>query len=70
MLLNEIYGKIKIDIDKVINTCTYLNYVTDELLNIIYEKIVNLYIHTQMSIFQLESKKIFIIKYLAPNLVN
>lgn len=70
MLLNETYGKIKIDIDKVINTCTYINYVTDKLLKIIYEKIVNLYIHTQMSIFQLESEKIFVIKYLALNLVN
>lgn len=59
---------MKINIHIVINTCTYFNYVTDGSLNINYERIVNLSIHTQMEVFQLELEKIPAIKYSAPEL--
>lgn len=53
-----------------IDTYIYLNNVIDGLSNISHEKMVNLFVHTQMRIFQLESEEIFAIKYSAPELVK
>lgn len=46
MLLNKIYGKIKVNINVAVDTYTYFNYVTDSSSNISYKEIVNLSIHT------------------------
>lgn len=70
MLLDEIYGKIKIDVLNAIDTCTYLNYVTEGSSNTSHERIVNLSVHTQMGIFQLESEEIPAIKHSAPKLIK
>ena len=51
VLLNKIYEKMKIDIYAAVDTCIYLNYVTDGSSNISHERIVNLFVHTQMGVF-------------------
>lgn len=65
VLLDEIYGKMKIDVLNVIDTCTYLNYVIDGSSNISHKKIVNLFVYTQIGIFQIELEKIPVIKHSA-----
>ena len=70
VLLDEIYGKMRIDVHNAIGTCTYLNYVTDGSSNISHERIVNLSVYTQMGVFQLESEEIPAIKHSAPELVK
>ena len=72
VLLDEIYGKMRIDVRNAIDTCTctYLNYVTAGSSNISHEKIVNLSVYTQMGVFQLESKEIPAIKHSAPELAK
>ena len=70
VLLDEIYGKMKIDVHAAVDTCTYLNYVTDGSSNISHERIVNLSVHTQMGVFQLESEEIPAIKHSAPELAK
>lgn len=49
--LDEIYEKMKKDVLQVVDSCIYLNYVTDGSSNISHERIVNLSIHIQMGIF-------------------
>lgn len=51
MLLDEIYEKMKKYVLEMVDNCTYLNYVTDRSSNISHKQIINLSIHTQMSIF-------------------
>lgn len=65
ILLDEIYRKIKIDVYTVIDICTYLNYVTNSFSNISYKKIINLFVHIQIEIFQFKLEKTLTIKYLA-----
>ena len=65
MLLDKIYRKMKIDVYAIVDTWIYLNFITDSFSNINHEKIVNLSIHTQMRIFQLEVEEISGIKYSA-----
>ena len=70
VLLDEIYGKMRMNVHSAIETCTYLNYVTDGSSHISHERIVNLSVHTQMGVFQLESEEIPAIKHSAPELVK
>ena len=70
VLLDEIYEKMRVDVHNAIDTCTYLNYVTDGSLNISHERIVNLSVHTHMGVFQLESEEIPAIKHSAAELVK
>lgn len=70
VLLDKIYGKIKIDVHAAVDTCTYLNYVTEYSSNISHKRIVNPSIHTQIGVFQLESEEIPAIKYFAPELAK
>lgn len=55
--LDEIYEKMKKDVLQAVDSCTYLNYVTDGSSNISHERIVNLSVHTQMGIFNSNRKK-------------
>ena len=70
VLLDEIYRKMKINVHTAVDICIYLNYVTDGSLIISHKKIVNLFVHTQMGVFQLESEEIPAIKHSAPELAK
>lgn len=70
VFLDEIYEKMKKDILQAVDSCTYFNYVTDGSSNISHERIVNLSVHTQMGIFQLESEEISAIKHSASELAK
>lgn len=53
-----------------VDTCTYLNYMIDGSSNISYKRIVNLFVHIQMGVFQHKTKEISAIKYSASKLVQ
>jgi hypothetical protein len=48
-LLNEIYETIKMKVDQQLNVCKYLNFFTDETINIRKERIINLCCHVSSS---------------------
>lgn len=70
MLLDKIYGKIKIDVYASVDTCTYFNYITDGSFNISHKRIVHLSVYTQMRVFQLELEEISATKHLALKLAK
>ena len=70
VLLNDIYRKIKIDIYAAVNTCTFFRYMTNGFSNIRHNSIVNLFVHNQIRVFQLELEKISPIKHSAPELAR
>lgn len=69
-LLDEAYDTVRGELQVVLDKCTYFNFVTDGSSNKRHDCIVNLSIHTEIVIFQLESQIIPSIKHTAEELAR
>ena len=67
-LLEEAYDTTKGQVQVLLDKCTYFNFVTDESSNRRHDCIVNLSVHMEMGIFQLESQIIPSTKHFAEEL--
>ena len=54
-VLDEAYDTVRGKLQVVLDKCTYFNFVTDGSSNKQHDHIVNLSVHTEIGIFQLES---------------
>ena len=69
-LLNKVYNDVQGQLQMVLDKYIYFNFVTDGLANMQCDCIVNLFVHTEIGIFQLESAVISSIKYTAKKLAK
>ena len=69
-LLDEACDTVRGELQVVLDECTYFNFVTDSSSNKRHDRIVILFVHTEIGIFHLESQIIPPIKHTAEELAR